>query len=288
MRTKSSREGFTLVELLVVIAIIGVLVALLLPAVQAAREAARRSSCGNKLKQIGLGLHNYHDLNLSLPPGYSENHYWGWGASILPQIEEENLYNQLDVKGTPLNPETFGYQTQLVQTNLAGFRCPSDVGPDNNPAMKLGAGATIDAATSNYIGSHGRAWVSNTTFTGVFGRTKGIRFRDITDGTSNTLLVCEISSRPNNPSGPNYRAALWAGKTSTNGSVNQGWVVTLINGSATNTVNGTGVAAISSLHPGGCQVTLSDASVRFVSETINANTIRDLSDRNDGNVIGEF
>jgi prepilin-type N-terminal cleavage/methylation domain-containing protein len=95
------RCGFTLVELLVVIAIIGILVALLLPAVQAAREAARRATCLNHLKQIGIGLHNFHDAHSSLPPGWisraGNEAEWGWAAFILPFVEQEPLYSQLKV-----------------------------------------------------------------------------------------------------------------------------------------------------------------------------------------------
>jgi prepilin-type N-terminal cleavage/methylation domain-containing protein len=106
-----TRRGFTLVELLVVIAIIGVLVALLLPAVQAAREAARRSDCGNKLRQLGIALHNFHDVNLSFPPGMvdDDTNTFGWGVAILPYIEQKPLYDKID--------QVFQVSTPIVATN---------------------------------------------------------------------------------------------------------------------------------------------------------------------------
>jgi prepilin-type N-terminal cleavage/methylation domain-containing protein len=109
-RRSFARSGFTLVELLVVIAIIGVLVALLLPAVQAAREAARRSSCSNNLKQLSLGLHNFHDVHLSFPPGAldDDTNSLGWGVCILPYIEQQPLYQQIDAVFGPAVPNVAG------------------------------------------------------------------------------------------------------------------------------------------------------------------------------------
>ncbi len=110
-RRALARGGFTLVELLVVIAIIGVLVALLLPAVQAAREAARRSDCGNKLRQLGIALHNFHDVNLSFPPGMvdDDTNTIGWGVAILPYLEQKPLYDRIDA--------VFQASTPIVTTN---------------------------------------------------------------------------------------------------------------------------------------------------------------------------
>ena len=120
VRQSPPRTGFTLVELLVVIAIIGVLVALLLPAVQAAREAARRSSCGNNLKQLSLALHNFHDVNLSFPPGGldDDTNSLGWGACILPYIEQKPLYDRIDAVFAPATAAVAGNPkpTMLLKT----------------------------------------------------------------------------------------------------------------------------------------------------------------------------
>jgi prepilin-type N-terminal cleavage/methylation domain-containing protein len=171
VRTFRSRQGFTLVELLVVIAIIGVLVALLLPAVQQAREAARRMQCGNNLKQYGIGIHTYHDVWKVIPPGgmaaddpaYDGNQAWvwtrlSWHAKILPQMEQAQLYDKINIINLHWsNPgainDTAGFQTPIAtpkgtrllrQIQVPYSRCPSDTYPDD-PA----------ASWSNYCGSLG-------------------------------------------------------------------------------------------------------------------------------------
>ncbi len=229
------RLGFTLIELLVVIAIIAILIALLLPAVQQAREAARRTQCRNNLKQIGLALHNYHDVFNTFPPGYvakiannktsSERSMFAWGTAILPYIEQGNLYQVLDPGNTvPLDvrltdPVTYPGLLRAVQTPLTAFRCATDQGPalnnfdDMHPESEQTGGFynrfiwdgtnKIAIATSNYVMCM-NAGDSTTpaVFPSQYGPALGIgfqnssvRIRDITDGTSNTFAVGERAWR---------------------------------------------------------------------------------------------
>ena len=345
LRTSLARRtrGFTLIELLVVIAIIAILIALLLPAVQQAREAARRTQCKNNLKQIGLAVHNYHDIFNTFPPAYitkfpnvvvsGEQGLYSWGASILPQVEQANLYATLNVGNVPL-------QTMLatpaglaaLQTPQPNFRCPSDVGPSLNNFKSTLAGAPnwynrnatttgtneIPIATSNYVMVAGTGFSTTppatpgTTATppqGVGFSNSKINFRDITDGTSNTLLVGErawkygqvtagaataigFSARVNVQDGNNgvKTAGLGAIGIAYNG----------INWSATNADHQP--RGFSSVHVGGAQFTLCDGSVRFISENIDytatnpntdlslwvTSTFARLVCRADGQVVGEF
>jgi prepilin-type N-terminal cleavage/methylation domain-containing protein len=196
MRTRQA--AFTLVEVLVVIAIIAVLIGLLLPAVQKVREAANSIVCRNNLKQIGLALHNYHDVYQSFPPGYAANvSYvdgfldtspgWGWAAFILPYIEQDNAYRQLNLDQPPQN-------SSAIQTMLKVFTCPADMTPDTAFPVPDGFGNTVClAAPASYAASCGSDATDtrDRTGNGVFFRNSRVRFADITDGTSNTILVGE-------------------------------------------------------------------------------------------------
>jgi prepilin-type N-terminal cleavage/methylation domain-containing protein/prepilin-type processing-associated H-X9-DG protein len=213
-------RGFTLIELLVVIAIIGVLVGLLLPAVQAAREAARRAQCVNNLKQIGVALHNYHDANQALPPGYvskfqviffdsilksgtyQQDHDpyhdpdlgpgWGWASMMLPQLDQGPLFNAVNFTLGIEQPDNLTCRT----TVLASFLCPSDPTTPTwwawfrSPINGMPVQAICQIATANYVGMYGVS-EPGVDGEGLFFRNGLVRFSDITDGTSQTIAVGE-------------------------------------------------------------------------------------------------
>ncbi|MGQ0637437.1 MAG: DUF1559 family PulG-like putative transporter [Planctomycetaceae bacterium] len=315
------RRGFTLIELLVVIAIIAVLIALLLPAVQQAREAARRTQCKNNLKQIGLAIHNYHDTHSILTPcafgaGYVGSFLsgiadpaWGWSVSMLPFMDQAPLYNQLNPGPTTL---TQAMQSAtllpLLQNVLPVFRCPSDVGGPlntNRPFLQVIPGTTITLSTSNYPGNAGDAGNTGIFLDFVNTPLNAVRFRDVTDGLSNTLFVGERATitRTNGTQNPNW-AALWAGFSSEG--------TTIISGNDANSVRGntlyklqTGIsqtfgsfpaATFSSVHVGGVHILLGDGSVRFLNENISwvpfgttpLGTMNRLGNRMDGLPLGDF
>jgi type II secretory pathway pseudopilin PulG len=219
-----------LVELLVVIAIIGVLVALLLPAVQQAREAARRMSCSNNLKNIGLALHNYHDIHGKFPIGHQyQGHFdgdpmsaqggsgFGWATGLLPFIEQGNQFDQFD-PAFPAGDSSVTRNLEVCQTPLKLFSCPSDTKPD-----QANEGAIPNAATSSYqgAGTSYNGWSDHTVnqspardrFNGVFGRTNRQRMvgiRDITDGTTNTVMVAEVKWKMDN--NKRNRSTIYAAK----------------------------------------------------------------------------
>jgi len=315
-----SRRGFTLIELLVVIAIIAILVALLLPAVQQAREAARRSSCKNNLKQIGLALHNYHDIHNTLPPGYMRYDYsqstfngpgWGWGAMILPQIEQAAMFDTLPIN-TGILTETAAILA-ITQKEIPTYRCPST--PDGSINENLMSSTATDGfAISSYKGVFGDF---NTQFNdpndncslvigscinggnGAFSPNSRVRFRDITDGLSNTVVVGEVPYGLNgstNSSGTkiNYSGAVWAGVSGAAARSNVAVLQTLrgLNASGGDEfsyrINGTNTGAFGSHHKGGAQFVLGDGSVRFLSENMAAITMNRLAARNDGETLGEF
>ncbi len=200
-------RGFTLIELLVVISIIGILVGLLLPAVQASREQARRATCINNLKQIGLAFASYHDAHNVLPPGYVSlwnnfNTYefgpgWGWGAMILPHLEQQNLANSITYELTIADPAN----ATVATTPISVYLCPSDNAPKTWIASVSSswwaAGVLYNVedpicavASSNYVGMFGIS-EPGVDGEGVLSRDVSLSWRDVLDGTSNTLLAGE-------------------------------------------------------------------------------------------------
>lgn len=273
------------------IAIIGVLVGLLLPAVQQAREAARRTSCVNNLKQLALACHSYKDVNEVLPPGWAKpadtsrfpnGNFWGWGAFVLPFVEENALYDRIDFDLEWLR--TGNANAGISLTPVSAFLCPSDtMGPLNTKEN--------NNAKSNYLGSFGNKSLNSSHYTtsadrGVFTRNSQLRFRNITDGTSKTLLLGERIGETKN--GVDYRAGLWAGI--------RGWgedmpYLAVGRGPANatniaNTVNGLNSSTLSvSNHPGGSNVAKVDGSVEFLNDSINVTAYRYLIQIDDGQVI---
>ncbi|MFG0296174.1 MAG: DUF1559 domain-containing protein [Maioricimonas sp. JB045] len=195
---RRSLRGFTLVELLVVIAIIGVLIALLLPAVQQAREAARRTQCKNNLKQLGLALHNYVDANRYLPPGAAvdlsvtstgNNGSWGVHGRLLPYLEQGNLYNNVDLT------IAWDFQTAIDGLKIATFGCPSDPGSDQ---VRDPGGGKVHLYPTTYGFNYGTWFVFNPTNgqggNGAFFPNSKLSFAAFTDGTTNTLLAAEVKA----------------------------------------------------------------------------------------------
>lgn len=323
-------RGFTLVELLVVIAIIGVLIALLLPAVQQAREAARRMSCSNSLKQFGLAMHNYHDTYRSFPYGATTQFdssgnmvdaFWGWGARLLPFVEQAALSDQLRVGEGRLD-QLISSGDDLVTTPLATFRCPSDTGaslgfPQQSFFRLKGSN---NVAVSNYVannGSYAHNNIDHKFFAAdsgyyqragtLFGLDEAYGMRDVTDGLSNTILLGERAWELPGPTGVLKCDAsnVFGTKGSNsagmgNGKMQQGFAngTVSINSIAKNFKSDNCQAGYSSLHPGGAQFLLGDGSVRFIAETVehsprnkqHDNTVfENLLHRADGNVIsGNF
>lgn len=330
------RTGFTLVELLVVIAIIGILVALLLPAVQAAREAGRRSSCQNNMKQIGLALHNHHDIFKRLPPGAaSDIAPWGtggsWGSSwmvfILPFVEQSTIYNQWQFTGAS-GFTNWNNLSLVANKTLPVYQCPSSIfEPLTRDTTSIGGNATTTFMRSSYVGIAGAhnglftvtAWTDPTAFDGTHGRssTSGslsyqtkFNLAAMTDGTSNVMVVGEQSAPVKDSTGadqPNWSAGgQYYGWTMGSAFIPPGGAMNMDNrhfncttvryaiNTRTNVSasQATGIgpdvgtnSTLISNHPGGCNVVLGDASVRFLSQTLATDTLGRLCVKNDGQVL---
>ncbi|TWT39214.1 DUF1559 domain-containing protein [Blastopirellula retiformator] len=310
------RRGFTLVELLVVIAIIGVLIALLLPAVQQAREAVRRISCNNQSKQLGLALHNYHDTFNSIPPGNygmsGSGRYDGanWRVLVLPFIEQSALFDQLDFTGRFEGDNLAGNEI-LRELIVPGLICPSSaLDPFSNPhgrndekAMNIsyaGISGGAPSTTQPLVGymDCGYGWFANN---GMLLTNEATKLRDATDGTSNTMIVGEQSGLTDGQElTANYRGG-WHGASSKDKASTPTCSKTWFAGTTTvrynpnydiitpgNSYQYRHNTVLNSFHPGGVNILLTDGSTRFISDTISLETLKNLAVRNDGQVLGEF
>jgi prepilin-type N-terminal cleavage/methylation domain-containing protein len=289
------RRGFTLIELLVVIAIIAILIALLLPAVQQAREAARRTECRNKLKQIGLALHNYHDsMNCFPPGGFSNGRRFGYHVAILPYIDQAPLYNKVDF-GLNANYNNAAYLTLFTPVFIPLWTCPSS---PTKYQYAVNSGDT-DKQTAHYYGILGPktaaggpvaydcsptdstqptqcdvpAAIAHGGFArnGILGRTTRTRFADVTDGASNTFLVGEISNSHTKAGAEMTGYRMWWRGFDGSASGSAKNIVFAINSKGYNGSNDFNDIAMGSNHVGGCHFLMGDGTVRFVSENVDLN-----------------
>jgi prepilin-type N-terminal cleavage/methylation domain-containing protein len=318
------RRAFTLIELLVVIAIIAVLVGLLLPAVQRVREAANRASCQNNLKQLGLAMHNYFDVNKTLPKAEDSKEVytccWGtWQMLILPYIEQDAAFWNYQNWGgsdnvltnwparTPSDVSQGSYPRYSSAVNEASttgrrykaLTCPSDQ-----------ANAPIRTITShNYVVNYGNTSYYQSTFNGVpflgapFVPRRTVRLQDITDGLSNTILMLEVRQGQRK----DLRGFTWWGPA-TAGETFFAPNTTFPDAIQYAPGDGTGycdpappnppcigptsaypyIQSARSYHPGGVQVVLGDGSARFVANAINLQVWHDLGSSKDGHALGDY
>ncbi|PQO41479.1 DUF1559 domain-containing protein [Blastopirellula marina] len=288
--SQPQRRGFTLVELLVVIAIIGVLIALLLPAVQQAREAARRNACSNNLKQIGLALHNHHDVLQKFPPGFvattAPNSTYGWATYILPYMEQNNIYEAI---GDPTS--VLDASVTKAGAVIGAYQCPSSILPEKHDD---------GYARSNYVGNGGRSNGTGNDYDGFFANKSKFKFRDMVDGTSNTIMAGEAEG-PGDAADGGF--PVWSGTIYNRISYSNGRLATIRIGNEANPINsgltatGADRSAFSSRHPGGAQFVFADGSTHFLPETIEVGTKDAISNygvylrllvRNDGQVVGDY
>jgi prepilin-type N-terminal cleavage/methylation domain-containing protein/prepilin-type processing-associated H-X9-DG protein len=291
------RYAFTLVELLVVIAIIGILVALLLPAVQAAREAGRRSQCSNGMRQISLAIHNYHDTLKRLPPGRvvfngpnGTQTCNGVLTLILPYSEQNNLENQYNYTTGYDHPDN----QQAVNTHVPIYVCPSSP-PGFRRCTMVNIFGTLQtpggtASVTDYYAVRNVRNAAGQSLLGILGASNPT-MAAITDGTSNTFWFVEVHGRPDNyvkgqiktpPPTDIAWYSPWAG--------NNGLALNtyLADGSATNgpcVMNCNSEFQPYSFHPGGAMFAFGDGSVRFLSQTLDADTFRALGSHNGGESV---
>jgi len=274
---KRNRRGFTLIELLVIVCVAAVLLALCLPAVVQAQEEARRNTCTNNLKQLGLAMHNYHDVYKSFPPGWvaikkdaDEGPFTGWGYSILPFVDQAPLFQQITEGGY------HKADPKLFQTVIEVYRCPSDPMVALNPLRGK-------MASSSYSGNAGNERLPGSVDTpekmnGIMWRNSKIGLRDIIDGSSNTFMFGERCL--------DSGSGIWMGVTKNR---NENDAITDCSHHAQLNKS---ITSFSSRHPGGANFLMCDGAVRFVDEKIESDpelgTYQKLAQRDDGQPIGDF
>ncbi|WP_339729540.1 DUF1559 domain-containing protein [uncultured Gimesia sp.] len=309
----SKKHGFTLIELLVVIAIIAILIALLLPAVQQAREAARRSTCKNNLKQMGIALHNYHDTHSVFPYGFMVKGSYGaspnygsyhdrdtWAHQILPYVDQAPLYNIYAADNSYFVHQITN--TAISRAVIPVYLCPSDPSTPGNADNSY-------RNQGSYVGCAGNTRITNSSspLPGMFYRNSKTKIRDILDGSSNTIAASEIVIRGNAATttywgcpgcfgigGAHGEMSFSTHETPNTSISDQNYTCksTTWPNSPCVTRGASGSDPTfnfaRSYHVGGVHVLLADGAVRFISSNIDRATFQDLGDRADGRVIGEF
>ena len=286
-----SRRAFSLVELLVVISTIGLLVGLLLPAVQQARAAARRISCDNNLKQLGLGLQNFESAMRKLPSGYvfqqgvEGNHSgFGWGAMILPFLEQSTVYNQLN-----FNRPLFDASNEFIrQQHLAPFLCPEDT----DSATGFVTMGDEKYAMASYVASFGPPDLDETQEKreGLFSRNSKTRYAEVLDGLSNTIACGERQNGPFRRGGVHgthfsYETT-WAGaiREVTDSSDDHGHMVLFQTGHTPNSALSDD-RDVSAPHVGYANFLFGDGSVRLITEHVDLQVYRSMSTVAGGEVV---
>lgn len=305
MKSQTRKRGFTLIELLVVIAIIAILIALLLPAVQQAREAARRTQCKNNFKQIGLAMHNYHDVFGKFPYGYFDsNTYHGrdtWMQQLLPHIDQAPAYNKYAAANVRWVMDT---PSEIKDLKVPSLMCPSD--PSSGG---FGGGGGTRAGGKGFQGNYmlcaGNTLMTrnSTKLNGIACKNSSIQFRDITDGTTNTLMAAETIIRGLSGGGWGGAGGYWGGgnhgaygftslenpNTTVSDQVYSCKSTVWPKSPCTAIGGGSALRNFArSEHTGGVQVLLSDGSGRFVSENVSNDIWRALGSRSGGETIGEY
>lgn len=316
--TKSKSRGFTLVELLVVIAIIGVLVALLLPAVQAAREAARRAQCTNNMKQLGLAILNYESARKYLPPSHSNSPRHNFVSYILPYMEQGTIASQLnlDKHWDDSNAGAGGGNLDVTKNGIDSMRCPTTpnltsrsanaadyaiaikISNTNGKAKKkllaMTPPAITDRGTDSEDPDANWASVLRVRFTPA-GKFIPVKMSQVTDGMSNSFMVFEDAGRPEKFDQNKAQVEGITNAESTNATTATGrnWadhqsfydVHELCAG--TQMMNCTNDNEIYSFHVGGCNFTMGDGSVRLMQESLDPEVFVSLFTRSGGDLVGQ-